>query len=378
MTVPAGRHTLVVGAALQQDRFDSRDLPRFDYIVHRAGGFAQDQIALGRGSRSRPAPRRRAQRIRHAREPARLGAAQAVPRSGRRACRSAAGHSRRPVHRGDRRQRLSRLAPLIGLEAERARTGSADVTWTRGPFEISATLFGSNVDDAVQLATLAQIAVIGAPDYPVGLVNAPEPVRTWGTEFLSLPARPARADGDARLHAGDRARRRHGLRREVPLTPRHAASLNAAWEAGGPGRRRGVLHRPPDARRRSVSRRQPPLRALRRPRRAAHRPRPPVPQRREPRRRPPDEGRAAGAAAAPRPTAAGRWTRGRRSTAAPGTAASASGSESTAGDRRLGDGAVSPAGPAAPCATKLRGPNGFCRNASCSFRSPRRRMASSE
>ena len=28
--------------------------------------------------------------------------------------------------------------------------------------------------------------------------------------------------------------------------------------------------------------------------------------------------------------------------------------------------------------TKVRGPNGFCRNASCSFNSPRRRMASSE
>ena len=64
---------------------------------------------------------------------------------------------------------LSRLAPLTGLKAERARTASADVTWTRGPFEISATAFGSIVDDAVQLATLAQLAVIGAPGYPVGL-----------------------------------------------------------------------------------------------------------------------------------------------------------------------------------------------------------------
>jgi outer membrane receptor for ferrienterochelin and colicins len=31
LTFAAGAHTIVVGAALQQDRFDSRDVPRFDY-----------------------------------------------------------------------------------------------------------------------------------------------------------------------------------------------------------------------------------------------------------------------------------------------------------------------------------------------------------
>jgi outer membrane receptor for ferrienterochelin and colicins len=128
---------------------------------------------------------------------------------------------------------LSQLAPLIGLEAERARTGSADLTWTRGPFEISGTVFGSIVDDAVQLASLAQIAVIGAPDYPVGLVNAPEPVRTSGTEFL-VRYRRGRL-GLMVTHAFTRATELDvdtGMRREVPLTPRHAASFNAAWEAG--------------------------------------------------------------------------------------------------------------------------------------------------
>ena len=86
---------------------------------------------------------------------------------------------------------LSRLAPLVGLEAERARTASADVTWTRGPFEVTGTVFGSIVDDPVQLATLAQLAVVGAPGYPVGLVNAPEPTRTWGTELLARYRRGA-------------------------------------------------------------------------------------------------------------------------------------------------------------------------------------------
>jgi iron complex outermembrane receptor protein len=97
---------------------------------------------------------------------------------------------------------------------------------------VSATLFGSIVDDAVQLATLAQLAVIGAPDYPVGLVNADDPVRTYGTEFLVRYRRGPL--GLMATHAFTRATERDldtGARREVPLTPRHAGSLNAAWEA---------------------------------------------------------------------------------------------------------------------------------------------------
>ena len=106
MTMPAGRHTLVVGAALQQDRFDSRDLPRFDYVFTVPAVFAQDRDHAGLAARDlRQRARRRAQRVRHAGEPARLGAAQAVrgvdgaPVDRRRGVRAD------PVHRGDRRQR---------------------------------------------------------------------------------------------------------------------------------------------------------------------------------------------------------------------------------------------------------------------------------
>ena len=85
----------------------------------------------------------------------------------------------------------------------------------------------------MQLASLPQLAVIGAPGYPVGLVNAPEPVRTYGTEFL-VRYRRGRL-GLMATHAFTHATELDvdtGRRREVPLTPRHAASLNAAWEAG--------------------------------------------------------------------------------------------------------------------------------------------------
>jgi iron complex outermembrane receptor protein len=176
----------------------------------------------------------------------------------------------------------------------------------------------------VQLASLPQLAVIGAPGYPVGLVNAPEPVRTYGTEFLvryrrgRLGLMATHAFTHARSSTSTRARR------EVPLTPRHAASLNAAWEAGW-GRAgveayytgRQSLEDDPylDVSRRYVlfgglvERRVGRLRLFLNVENLAD------VRQTKPRRW---CCRSAG------PTAAGRWTRGRPSTAAPGTAASAS------------------------------------------------------
>src|SRR4029450_12044642 len=53
---------------------------------------------------------------------------------------------------------LSRLAPLIGLRPERAWSTSGDLTWSRGPFEVTGTVFGSRVTDPVQLAYLVNAA----------------------------------------------------------------------------------------------------------------------------------------------------------------------------------------------------------------------------
>ena len=47
IAVAKGRHTIVAGAALQQDRFASRDLDRFDYRYTVPAIFAQDQVTFG-------------------------------------------------------------------------------------------------------------------------------------------------------------------------------------------------------------------------------------------------------------------------------------------------------------------------------------------
>jgi iron complex outermembrane receptor protein len=46
---------------------------------------------------------------------------------------------------------LSRIVPIQGLRAETADTASIDFGYARGPIEASLTLFGSNIDQAVQL-----------------------------------------------------------------------------------------------------------------------------------------------------------------------------------------------------------------------------------
>ncbi|WP_410959555.1 hypothetical protein, partial [Salmonella sp. SAL4432] len=46
---------------------------------------------------------------------------------------------------------LSRVAPLGALVAERADNLSADVTWKRGPFDVTATVFQSRVHDALDV-----------------------------------------------------------------------------------------------------------------------------------------------------------------------------------------------------------------------------------
>jgi iron complex outermembrane receptor protein len=124
---------------------------------------------------------------------------------------------------------LSRVRPLRGLSAERARGASLDVTRSVGPIEVTGTIFGSKVLGPVQHH------VLDGGD--VELVNAPESTNTMGTELLLR----YRRNGFVVLatHAWTRSTELDldaELRREVPLTPSHAGSLNAIWEGESWGR----------------------------------------------------------------------------------------------------------------------------------------------
>jgi iron complex outermembrane receptor protein len=112
---------------------------------------------------------------------------------------------------------------------------------------VNATAFGSRVARPVQARALAD------GTGRLALANAPAPTRTWGGELLARLVRPLGAGDEApalRVTATytflratecdpDRAGAPGGAacaRREVPLTPRHAAGVVASAEREGRGR----------------------------------------------------------------------------------------------------------------------------------------------
>lgn len=159
---------------------------------------------------------------------------------------------------------------LAALQVERARSVSLDVggpTETAlGRLELNVTAFGSRVAHALQVRELDGTTPGGASR--IALVNAPAPTRTWGGELLARLAYElgAARDGEE-AGGGDEGEDGAGppvfrvtgsytylrstgcdpdatagpagtlcARREVPLTPRHAAGVVAALEQEGRSR----------------------------------------------------------------------------------------------------------------------------------------------
>lgn len=124
---------------------------------------------------------------------------------------------------------LSQLEALADLQAETANTASLDVGYATGGLELSATLFASDIDDAVQLQEVDADTV--------RLINADGVTRTRGLELL------ARYRWDEFVVTGSyvyvdasEPDPDNGGRRAVPTTPAHTAGLVAMWENHERGR----------------------------------------------------------------------------------------------------------------------------------------------
>jgi iron complex outermembrane receptor protein len=225
-----GRHTWVAGAAFQQDRFAHTELPQFDYRFSSPALFAQNEVSFGPQWSLALSARADVHSEYGTLAAPRLSLLwRPEPGWTLRLSRGSGAFAPTPFIEEAEETGLSRLLPLAGLRAERARSVSLDVTRTLGRLEVTGTVFASRIDDPVE----AQ--VVGAAR--VALVNVSEPTRTVGTELLlryragELLAfvthgwtRSTELDPDA------------GVRRDVPLTPDHAASFNIIWEAESRGR----------------------------------------------------------------------------------------------------------------------------------------------
>jgi outer membrane receptor protein involved in Fe transport len=124
---------------------------------------------------------------------------------------------------------LSRLEPIADLDVEVAKTLSLDFGYTSGALEMGLTLFGSNIDDAVRLQTVA-------PER-VRLVNQQGATRTRGAEVLFRWRQAPYVVTASYLYLDATEPLLRGTgRRTLPLTPEHSLGLVAMWEDHDRGR----------------------------------------------------------------------------------------------------------------------------------------------
>ncbi len=224
----APRQTWVLGAALQRDSYTARATPRFDYAHTVPGVFAQDDFTAATwltvsGS---------ARVDRHSEfgtfASPRISALLRVNQPTTIRVSVGRGYfSPTPFMEETDATGLSPLAPLGHLEAERADSFSADMTWARIPFEVTTTLFYSRIRGALA------VRESGSAQFPLEIVNLDGLTRTRGTEFI---ARYHREGFDIIathmfLWSTEPEVDGHG-RREVPLNPRHSATFDLLRQVG--------------------------------------------------------------------------------------------------------------------------------------------------
>jgi outer membrane receptor for ferrienterochelin and colicins len=212
-------HMWVLGAALQHERYDARDLPDFDFGHTTSSLFAQDEIepatwvtlaASGRldvhseyGATFNP-------RLSMLLRPAEAWTARVSLGTGY--------FAPTPFTEETEVTGLSPVQSLAGLVLERARSASLDIGRTLGHIELNGTLFGSEVRHPVMARQ--------GPGGSLELFNAPDPIRTWGTDLLArFHEEPLHLTATYTFTRSTEHDPGTGARRVVPLTPRRAAGL---------------------------------------------------------------------------------------------------------------------------------------------------------
>lgn len=235
----AGRHSWVVGAAFQQDRYRDSTLPDLDYQYSVPGLFAQDEYKIDSSLTLSTSARL----DHHSRYGTILSPRLALlwkPGGSESPWRVRTSFGTgyfapTPLTEETESTGLSRIQPLTQLRAERAQGVSVDVNrlWTleHGTIETNLTVFNSSVTSAVNLIQTSDLP----PRFT--FVNDPAPTHNFGTELLvrwrSGPVSLIAAHGyvNSTEFPADATRRQ-----AVPLNPRHTGTFTMTWEAPSVGR----------------------------------------------------------------------------------------------------------------------------------------------
>jgi outer membrane receptor for ferrienterochelin and colicins len=226
------RHTWVAGAAIQSDIYRSREVARFNYTYVVPALFLQDDYSLN----SRVMVSGSARLDMHNEFGAFFNPriAALVRLSHQITSRVSAGtgvFAPTPFTEETEAAGLSRLLPFRDLKAERAASVSGDLGWSTSHLELNGTVFASSIRDPLMVREAS------AEGAAMEIFNASGRTKTAGSEFLS------------RLHGGEfnlilthtfihstEIEPREGNRSDVPLTPKHTASIVGTWEKEGRGR----------------------------------------------------------------------------------------------------------------------------------------------
>jgi iron complex outermembrane receptor protein len=228
-----GPTTWVGGLAYQEDGFRSETFPLFDYTFRVPAAFAQAEHDLSPDLTVAGSARIDFRDEYGTRFSPRLSL---LYRPGPWTIRASGGRgffAPTPFVEEIEAAGLARLEPLGKLEAETASTASLDIGYTRGRLETSVTLFGSNMTNSVRLQPVPQDT---EEAQRVRLFNVAGTTRIRGAEALVRYRHAPFTVTGSYVFLDATEPDAGGVRRDVPLTPRHSAGLVAMWEDHDKGR----------------------------------------------------------------------------------------------------------------------------------------------
>ncbi len=214
-----GPQTIVAGAAIERDRFDPIDTPRFAFTFTTPGVFVQDDVDLARWlSVSASARLDRHSAFGVFVSPRISGLIRRGPWSSR-VSYGRGFFAPTPITEETEAAGLSRLTNVGALEPERGISQSFDVTRAAGPLSLTLTLFHSRVEDPIEVERTGRftLANLASPTTNTGL----ELLGVWKSEGLSVVGNYAYVRSREEGESGPVA---------VPLTPEHSIGVDAAWE----------------------------------------------------------------------------------------------------------------------------------------------------
>ena len=214
-----GRHMLVGGLAIERDRLQTIDLPRFAHAFTVPGVFVQDDLDVARWI----AISASARLDEHSEfgtflSPRISGLARRGPWSSRLSY-GTGFFAPTPITEETEAAGLSRLTVSGPLKPERGKSASVDITRRSGPLSTTLTLFHSTVRDPVDVERTGGFVLrnLPAPTINAGI----DALAVWKSEDFSFVANYTYVRSRQTTDEGPV---------DVPLTPRHSVGLDAAWE----------------------------------------------------------------------------------------------------------------------------------------------------